>query len=129
MAGLFSWVSGGSYKFPVQPQQSSLNAADLPVAAQWALLATLSLAIGAVLVWLAVPAAMFLAPMVSAILISVGGGGVRLPPWIGISAQGLIGCMIARMLPPSIFGEVLVHWPLFIATMLAVIATSGLLGW
>jgi membrane AbrB-like protein len=129
MAGLFSWLSRGSYKSQVQPQQSSLNAADFPVTAQWAVLAVLSFVIGAVLVWLAVPAALFLAPMLSAVLLSVNGGGVRISPWIGISAQGLIGCMIARMLPPSIFGEMLVHWPLFIATMLAVIAAAGLLGW
>jgi uncharacterized protein len=37
--------------------------------------------------------------------------------------------MIAKMLPPSIFGEVLVHWPIFVVIMLAVIAASGLLGW
>jgi uncharacterized membrane protein AbrB (regulator of aidB expression) len=118
MALLFSQAADESYKSMVQPQESSIESADptdasgLPVAAQWVVLATLSLAIGAVLVWLAVPAAMFLAPMLSAILLSVGGSEVRIAPWVGIGAQGLIGCMIARMLPPSIFGEVGVHWPL-----------------
>ncbi len=100
-----------------------------PIAAQWAVLAVLSFVIGAVLVWLAVPAALFLAPMVAAILLSVSGGSVEMPSWVAVGAQGVIGCMIARMLPPSIFGEVAVHWPLFIATMLAVIAAAGLLGW
>jgi membrane AbrB-like protein len=129
MADLFSSLSRRSYKSGVQSQQSFLNAADLPVTAQWAVLAALSLVIGAPLVWLAVPAALFLAPMLSAILLSASGGGVRISRWIGVSAQGLIGCMIAKMLPPSIIGEVGVHWPLFIVMMLAVIAVSGLLGW
>jgi hypothetical protein len=134
MAVLFSWAVGKSYKSAVQPQQSSIDSAGVAgrgfsPAAQWAVLAALSLVIGAVLVWLAVPAAMFLAPMLSAILLSVNGGGVRISPWAGIAAQGLIGCMIAKMLPPSIFGEFGIHWLLFIAMVLAVIAAAGLLGW
>jgi len=138
MAGLFSCVEMHSYKSGVQPQQHIIRAtidADppavraYPAVAQWVALAALSIGFGAVLVWFRVPAALFLAPMVAAILLAVNGGSVEIPSWIAVAAQGLIGCMIARMLPPSVVGEVAVHWPLFTVIMLAVIAASGLLGW
>src|SRR5579859_5180093 len=128
MAGLFSWADADSYKSAVQSQQSSSEtgrppiAARYPAAVQWLLLVSFSVGLGAVLVRLGIPAALLLAPMVSAILLSVNGGGVAIPSWASIGAQGLIGCMIARMLPPSILGEVAVHWPIFILVMLAVIA-------
>jgi len=135
MVGLFSSAEADSYKSAVQPQQSSSETAPFPIAArypgavQWLLLVSFSVGLGAVLVRLGIPAALLLAPMVSAILLSVNGGGVIVPSWASISAQGLIGCMIARMLPPSILGEVAVHWPIFIIVMLAVIGAAGLLGW
>jgi membrane AbrB-like protein len=134
MVGLFSWTEAHSYKSGVQPQQSTIDedfpvARAYPAAAQWMALAALSVAIAVPLVWLKAPAALFLAPMLSAILLCVGGGSIELPSRIAVAAQGLIGCMIARMLPPSVVGEMAVHWPLFIAIMLAVIAASGLLGW
>jgi membrane AbrB-like protein len=134
MAGLFSWAEPQSYKSEVRPQQSIIDTTipvprTYPAAVQWAALATLSVLIAVPLVWLKVPAALFLAPMLSAILLSISGGSVEMPSWIAVAAQGLIGCMIARMLPPTIVGEVMVHWPLFITIVLAVIAASGLLGW
>lgn len=118
----------------MQAQQSTIDEnlsapRTYPAVAQWVVLAALSVAIAGPLAWLKVPAALFLAPMLAAILLSVGGGTLQLPAWIAVAAQGLIGCMIARMLPASTVGEVAVHWPLFIAIMLSVIAASGLLGW
>jgi membrane AbrB-like protein len=134
IVGLFSCAEAHSYKSRVEPQQSIIDVAipatpPASAAAQWAALAVLSLVIAVPLVWLRVPAALFLAPMLSAIIVSLTGGSVEVPSWAAIAAQGLIGCMIARMLPPSVVGEVVIHWPLFIAIMLSVIAASGLLGW
>ena len=132
--GLFSSVAAHSYKSGVQPQQSTIDeslpaAPTRPAVLQWAILAALSVAIAVPLEWLKVPAALFLAPMLAAILLSVGGGSLDMPGWIAVAAQGLIGCMIARMLPASAVGEVAIHWPLFLVIMLSVIAASGLLGW
>jgi membrane AbrB-like protein len=44
-------------------------------------------------------------------------------------AQGLIGCMIAKMLPTSISANVSSHWLLFIVGVLSVVGASFFLGW
>ena len=93
MTGLFSRVAADSYKSGVQPQQPIIRAtidadspaaAAYPAAAQWAALAALSIGLGAVLVWFRVPAALFLAPMVAAIVLSVSGGSVEMPSWVAV---------------------------------------------
>ena len=44
-------------------------------------------------------------------------------------AQGIVGCLIAKMVPLSIVGDVLQHWFLFTVGVLAVVAISSTLGW
>src|SRR5258708_37472279 len=80
---------------------------------QWVALFAASAGAGALLAWLGVPAALLLGPMLAAIAISVGGGRVRGPVRAISLAQGIVGCMIAHMLPPSIGGEGGRPWPLF----------------
>ena len=46
-----------------------------------------------------------------------------------VLAQGVVGCLIAKMVPLSIVGDVLGHWFLFSVGVLAVVAISSLLGW
>jgi membrane AbrB-like protein len=75
------------------------------------------------------PAALLLGPMIAAILVAVADRGVHVPPQPVLIAQGVIGCMIARNIPPSITGEISHDWPLFVAVAAAVIAASATLGW
>ncbi len=96
---------------------------------QWSALLVLSLLLGALLEWLAVPAALFLAPMLAGIAVTAGGGSLKIPFWAVVFAQGLVGCMIANMLPPSMFAEVIGHWPMFLFGVVSVILISGFLGW
>jgi membrane AbrB-like protein len=96
---------------------------------QWVALFGASAGLGALLVWLGVPAALLLGPMLAAIAISVGGGRVRVPVGAFTLAQGIVGCMIANMLPASIGGEIAGRWPIFALGVLSVIAASGVLGW
>jgi membrane AbrB-like protein len=96
---------------------------------QWVALFAASAGAGALLAWLGVPAALLLGPMLAAIAISVGGGRVRVPVRAISLAQGIVGCMIANMLPASIGGEVAGHWPIFALGVFSVIAASGVLGW
>ncbi|WP_438390687.1 AbrB family transcriptional regulator [Caballeronia sp. DA-9] len=96
---------------------------------QWAALIVLSVGFGAVLIWLGVPAAMLIGPLLAGIVISGNGGKLRLTPRAFVPVQGLIGCMIAGMLPSSTVGEFGVHWPVFAAGVLSVIVASGVLGW
>ena len=67
--------------------------------------------------------------MMAAILVAIAGGSVRVPQQLVLIAQAVIGCMIARSIPPSIIGEIARDWPLYIAVVIAVIAASSALGW
>jgi membrane AbrB-like protein len=96
---------------------------------QWLVLLVLSAAIGALLVWLNLPAAPLLGPMLAGIAVAAAGATVRVSARAFGLAQGIIGCMIAAMAPLAIGSELLDRWPLFAFGVLGVIAASVLLGW
>lgn len=98
-------------------------------AAQWIALLIASAAVGAALQALRVPAALLLGPMLAGIAVAATGARARVPDWAFLVAQGLIGCMIAKLAPLSIAGEMLSRWPIFVFGVLAVIAVSTFLGW
>ncbi len=98
-------------------------------AGQWGLLIVLSAGIGAFLLWIHAPAALLLGPLIAGIVVAAGGGKVRFPLPPFVVAQGIVGCMIARMVPLSIVDDVLRHWLLFTVGVLSVVAASTLLGW
>jgi uncharacterized protein len=95
---------------------------------QWSLLIGISAAVSALLLWLAIPAALLLGPIVAGILVTTNGGEIDVPNRPFVLAQGLIGCMVAKMLPLSIAGEVLSRWPVFVGGALSVIVAGALLG-
>ncbi|MFO1080107.1 MAG: AbrB family transcriptional regulator [Reyranellaceae bacterium] len=101
----------------------------LAPARQWTLLIALSAAMAALLLWLHAPAALMLGPLVSAIALASGGLRVRFPLPLFVVAQGTIGCLVAKMVPLTIVGDILDHWLLFSAGVLFVVAASSLLGW
>src|SRR6267154_441976 len=96
---------------------------------QWTVLVALSVGIAAPLVWLHAPAALMLGPLLAAIVVASNGGKPRMPLTPFVLAQGIVGCLIAKMVPLSIVGDVLSHWFLFSVGVLAVVAISSLLGW
>jgi hypothetical protein len=95
----------------------------------WAALISLSIGFAALLLWLQAPAALMLGPLLAGVVVASSGGKVRppLPPFV--MAQGIVGCLIAKMVPLSIVGDVLGHWFLFSVGVLAVVVISSLLGW
>jgi membrane AbrB-like protein len=95
----------------------------------WAALVGLSVGFAALLLWLHAPAALMLGPLLAGIVVASGGGKVRPPLAPFVVAQGIVGCLIAKMVPLSIVGDVLGHWFLFSVGVLAVVAISSLLGW
>jgi len=99
-----------------------------PRAAQWALLATLSLAIAVALLVLHLPAAWLLGPMFAGIALGTHGASVRVGPSGYVAAQALIGGMIATTITAQIAQTFLAHWWLFLATILATLAASSALG-
>ena len=56
------------------------------------------------------PAALMLGPLIAAIVVASSGGKVRMPLPPFVLAQGVVGCLIAKMVPLSIVGDVLSHW-------------------
>ena len=103
--------------------------ANRPASVQWVALMIFSMALGFLFLWLGIPAALLLGPMLAGIVLTGCGGALQVPR-IGYSlAQGFLGCMIAKMLPLSISKNVINHWPLFVTGVFSVIAASGLLGW
>jgi membrane AbrB-like protein len=95
---------------------------------QWLLLIGLSAAVSALLLWLAIPAALLLGPIVAGVLVTTNGGEIDVPNRPFVLAQGLIGCMVAKMLPLAIVGEVFSRWPVFVGGALSVIVAGALLG-
>ncbi len=101
----------------------------MPQPAQLAALVVLSAALAALLLWLHAPAALMLGPLLAAIAVAASGGRVDLPLSPFVVAQGVVGSMIAKMVPLSIVGDILGHWPLFTVGVLSVVAVSSFIGW
>ena len=100
-----------------------------PIGLQWVLLLAGSVGLVWILSTIRLPAALFLGPMVAAVVLATREATVRVPNWLFLGAQGVIGCMIARTFNPTIVGTMARDWPLFAAVILAVIAASSTLGW
>jgi uncharacterized protein len=96
---------------------------------QWLALIVLSAATVAVLAMTGLPAALFLGPLVAGIMLSSVGASIRVPRATLLSAQAVVGAMIAHTMPLSLFGELTKDWPLFLAGVVSVVAVSTALGW
>jgi membrane AbrB-like protein len=101
----------------------------LPSALQWAMLVIVSVALAALLISANAPAALLLGPLLGAMALAAGGAKLRLPLAPFVFAQGMVGSMIAKMVPISIIGDVVGHWALFSMGVLSVVAVSSFLGW
>jgi uncharacterized protein len=95
----------------------------------WPLLIAITVPVTALLLWLHAPAALMLGPLVAGIAFASFGGQVRSHVSIFAVAQGIVGCLIAKMVPLSIVGDILGHWVLFSSGVVSVLAASCLLGW
>jgi uncharacterized membrane protein AbrB (regulator of aidB expression) len=75
---------------------------DLSKPVQWLILVALSLAVTALIGLTGLPAAILLGPMIAAIIIETNGGSIRLPPYVRLIAQAIVGCMLASAVSPEI---------------------------
>ena len=107
----------------------SFDLGTLSPTSLWLLLIGLSVGSSAVLVWLEIPAALLLGPMLAGIVLRASGAKTDVPNRVYTLAQGVIGCMVANMLPPSLASEVARHWSVFVFGVFSVIAASAFLGW
>ena len=96
---------------------------------QWTLLVVSSLILGFIFQAFHVPAALLLGPMIIGVLMGLMGATVRITPIFFKIAQGILGCMIAQSLSPSILPPLLNDWPMVLLVLIATLMASGLSGW
>ncbi|MEO5323253.1 AbrB family transcriptional regulator [Mesorhizobium sp. CC13] len=96
---------------------------------QWALLLGCSVLLAGMLELVRLPAALLVGPMLVAIALGSNGASIRVPRPLFVSAQALIGCLVASSISPGIFATFLSEWPLFLGSAIATIAASSFLGW
>ena len=102
--------------------------ARLSIPVQWVLLAALSGIVLLPLELLHLPAALLLGPMVAAIVFGVGEARIKMPAPAFTLAQVVIGCLMAKSLPGSVFGELVTKWPIYVIGIGSVIAVAAGLG-
>lgn len=101
----------------------------LPLAMRWLALALVSGVMAVVLNVLHVPAALLLGPMVAGIIVAINGARLTISRIPFVISHALIGCMVARSLDAAILATFVRDWPIFVATVLAIIAASTFLGY
>jgi hypothetical protein len=131
-------------KLPPPPIRASRPASALPasdalapavppnplrLAAHWTALVLGSIAGAWLLQRLHVSAALLLGPVFVAIAFAARETPVRVPATAFVLAQAIVGCMIARTIPPTLLGEIGKSWPLFAVAVGSVVILSALLGW
>ncbi|MGN6524827.1 MAG: AbrB family transcriptional regulator [Burkholderiaceae bacterium] len=114
---------------PVLSPAPTADADRRPAAARWAVLVLGTGACVLALEALRVNAALLLGAVVPAVAMAARGATVRVPPRAFLFAQAIVGCMIARTIPPSLWQELGRGWPTFLACVGSVILASAALGW
>jgi uncharacterized protein len=102
---------------------------SLPTMVQWAALIAVSVGVAGLLLSVHAPAALLLGPLLGSMALATSGAKLRLPLAPFVFAQGMVGSMIAKMVPISIVGDVVSHWALFSVGVFSVVAVSSFLGW
>jgi uncharacterized protein len=113
---------------PDDPRDSGLIAGRPPLQ-QWGILVAGSAALAALFELIGLPAALLLGPMIAGIALSTCGGSIRAPRLPVQMAQAVVGCLVARAITGDIVLTFLRDWPLFLSVVLAIVATSSILGW
>lgn len=75
------------------------------------------------------PAAFLLGPLIAAIVLSVRGATLQLPPKLYLAAQAMLGCMIASVVTREVPDSFRHGAPLLIAAVILPILLSALLGY
>ncbi|MBB6467411.1 hypothetical protein HNQ96_003290 [Aminobacter lissarensis] len=96
---------------------------------QWALLLACSVLLAGLLELVHLPAALLVGPMLVAIALGSNGATVRVPRPLFVSAQALIGCLVASPISTGIFVTFVSEWPLFLSAAIATVVASSFLGW
>jgi len=109
----------------------TLAATDLPHQPRWTgwpLLISLTVLGLWGMTRIGIPAALLLAPMLAGICLAVRGEQPPQSSRAALLAQGLLGCMIARMLARFSGASSAIHWPLFALCVVSVLVVSVVSG-
>jgi uncharacterized protein len=101
----------------------------LPRAAQWCIIVAASVLLALGLQAARFPAPLLFGPMVAGILVGIYGGTIRLPRLAFLTAQSVIGCLIATTITPAIVATFARSWPIFLGVVFASVGVSSVLGW
>lgn len=97
----------------------------------WLVLALLSAAAAAVMYRLQLPGAFMLGPMLAAVVVAIGGAGLRVHRQFSTGALSIMGCLIAAFITPSLLTVYRDHWLALsaanIATLVLIIAVAALI--
>jgi membrane AbrB-like protein len=115
-------------RLPPDPQTPGAIS-NLAVPSQWVILVAGSVVLATLLELIALPAALLLGPMLAGILLATNGGRIRVPRLPVTVAQTMVGLLVARSITGDIVVTFFKSWPLFLAVVAAIIATSAALGW
>ncbi len=96
---------------------------------QWGLLTLLSALLAFLFLALRLPGALMLGPMVAAIVLGVFRSNIRVHRIPFGIAQGVVGCMVAQALTPSVVHAFWQRGPLFVSLVLTIIIFNCALGW
>ncbi|MGE0700926.1 MAG: AbrB family transcriptional regulator [Hyphomicrobiaceae bacterium] len=95
---------------------------------QWAVLLGLSLVLVLVALWIRLPAALMIGPMVAAVFVAASEGTIRIPPRSMIPVQGIIGFLMGRAIPLTILDDLARDWPLVLLGLVGVVAAASAIG-
>ena len=94
----------------------------------WLALTALASVLVASLSAIDMPATFLLGPMIAAIIVAVSGARARLPRFFIISAQSILGCLIAAALDSELIDVIAAHWEIFTTFSIATIVITAVLG-
>jgi len=95
---------------------------------QWGVLLGLSLAFVVAALWVRLPAALLIGPMLAAILIGTSDGKIRIPINPMIAVQGVIGFLMGRAIPLTFVEDLARDWPLVLMGLAGVIVAAAVIG-
>jgi len=74
-------------------------------------------------------AALLLGPMIAAIAVAASGADLKLSKTASALSQGVVACLIAGAIPPSVYGEIAQNWLVFTLALVSVLLASIIIGW
>jgi len=94
----------------------------------WATLAIISFFLAYGLERAAIPAAMFLGPMLTGLVFAVSGADLTMPRWTFSAAQSVVGSMVAVTITASTLATLARDWPAMLSAVALVITFGGIVG-